>query len=212
MPFPRFEKLAPDRRERLLEEAAREFAAHGFAGASINRILEQARISKGAAYYYIADKADLFAATIQYCSDQITLIDDTLDPATLTATTYWPTFARLRREPLLRSYERPWLFGALKTVGQLDPGTLQEGPLSAYVARFQAYVLAVLRRGQALGVVRSDLPEDLTLAWLQALDRAGDDWLLARWSVLTPAEIAHVSDQTVAAMRRAIAPEGDTFA
>jgi AcrR family transcriptional regulator len=212
MPFPRFEKLEPERRERLLDAAAREFAAHSFAGASINRILEQAQVSKGVAYYYIADKADLFAATIQYCSDRIALLDETLDPASLTADSYWPTFARLRREPLTRAFDRPWLFGALKALGQIEPATLMDGPLASYVARFQIYVLAMLRRGLALGVIRDDLPEELLLTWLQALDRGSDDWLLARWSELTPEEVARRSDQTVEAMRRAVAPDGSDLA
>jgi AcrR family transcriptional regulator len=66
MPFARFERLDPEKRTRLLKAAAQEFAKHGFADASINRILDRAQMSKGAAYYYVADKADLFAATIQY--------------------------------------------------------------------------------------------------------------------------------------------------
>ncbi len=62
MPRPRFNKLAPEKRERIMEAAAKEFAAYGYEGASLNRILEQAEVSKGAAYYYFDDKADLFVS------------------------------------------------------------------------------------------------------------------------------------------------------
>jgi AcrR family transcriptional regulator len=206
MPFPRFEKLEQEKRERLLDAAAREFAARGYDDASINHILEVARFSKGKAYYYIADKADLFGATVAWCNEQIALIDETLDLTALTAETYWPTFARLRREPLLRSFERPWLFGALKAMERLDPATLQDGLLADDVTRFQSYVLGMLRRGQTLGVVRDDVPQDLLLVWLQALDRSGDDWLLGHWDTLTPDDISRLADQTSAAMRRAVAP------
>ncbi|UUZ81956.1 TetR/AcrR family transcriptional regulator [Paenibacillus sp. P26] len=48
LPFSRFEKLAREKRELLLDQAAREFAAHGFEQSSINRILEQSNMSKGA--------------------------------------------------------------------------------------------------------------------------------------------------------------------
>jgi hypothetical protein len=65
----------------------------------------------------------------------------------------------------------------------------------------------MLRRGQMLGVVRNDLPEDLLLAWLQALDRSGDDWLLGHWDTLTSDDIARLSDQVSAAMRRAVAQD-----
>jgi AcrR family transcriptional regulator len=58
MPFTRFEKLTQERRERVLDAAAQEFAAYGFEDSSINRILENANMSKGAAYYYFEDKAE----------------------------------------------------------------------------------------------------------------------------------------------------------
>jgi AcrR family transcriptional regulator len=206
MPFPRFDKLDPEKRTRLLETAAREFAAHGYVDASINRILVLAQMSKGAAYYYFADKADLFAATIAYCGERIDLIDDTLDPTLLTADTFWPTFARLHREPLLRSHARPWIFAALKAVERLSPVDLQTGPVADYAQRLLTYVMRVVERGQALSVIRDDLPAALLFAWLQAIDRASDDWLLAHWSEQTPDTLAHFSNETVEAMRRAVAP------
>jgi AcrR family transcriptional regulator len=206
MPFPRFENLPEERRTGLLEAAAREFAAHGYADASINRILAGAGMSKGVAYYYFADKADLFAATVAHCGARLRLIDDGLEPATLTAATFWPTFARLRREPLLRSYAHPWLFGALKAAGRLGPADLRAAPLAEYAHRLRSYITGMLRRGQSLGVVRADLPDDLLFAWLQALDRASDDWLLAHWAAQTPDTLAGLSDATVEAMRRAISP------
>ena len=43
MPRPRFDKLAVGKRERILEAAAKEFAAHGYDGASLNRILNDSR-------------------------------------------------------------------------------------------------------------------------------------------------------------------------
>ncbi|HKD75071.1 MAG TPA: TetR/AcrR family transcriptional regulator [Ktedonobacterales bacterium] len=207
MPFPRFEKLAPAKRVRLLEASAREFAAFGYAGASINRILEHAQMSKGAAYYYFADKADLFAATVKYCSERLGLIDEALDPTTLTAATFWPTFAALHLAPLLNSFDRPWLFGALKAAGRLDPADIQTGLLAEFAARLRGYVMGMIHQGQALGVIRADLPDELLFGWLQALDRAGDDWLLTQWQQLTPESLARYSDITVEAMRRAVAPD-----
>ena len=65
MPFARFGKLSPEKRERILEVAAQEFARHGYEDACINRILEQAEMSKGAAYYYFEDKVDLFCTVVE---------------------------------------------------------------------------------------------------------------------------------------------------
>ena len=208
MPHPRFYKLAEAKRLQILEVAAQEFAAAGFADASLNRILERAAMSKGAAYYYFEDKADLFVTVIGYCSEQLHLIAEEVDPAQLDAATFWPTFAELHRQPLLRSYAQPWLFGALKAAGRLPRELRERGPLAAFAARLTAYTLNLLHHGQSLGIIRTDLADELLFAWIEGLDSASDDWLLSHWKELDLAAIAHISDMTVEAMRRAIAPTG----
>jgi AcrR family transcriptional regulator len=60
MPYPRFNKLPVEKRTKLLDSAAQEFAKYGFDDASVNRILQEAHMSKGAAYYYFEGKVDLF--------------------------------------------------------------------------------------------------------------------------------------------------------
>ena len=204
MPFPRFSKLPIEKRERLMEAAAKEFAAYGFEDASVNRILETVQMSKGAAYYYFEDKVDLFFTVIQYCIERLEL-NLALDPATSTAETFWPSFAELRRQPLLNSFERPWLFAAVRSAERLSPAALQREPLATFARQVRTYVMSILKRGQELGVIRTDLPEELLFAWQQALDAASDHWLLAHWSELDRETIARLSDQTVDGMRRALA-------
>ena len=65
MPRPRFTRAAPALQESLLDAAAREFAEHGYDGASLNAILLAAGLSKGAFYYYFDDKTDLAAAVLE---------------------------------------------------------------------------------------------------------------------------------------------------
>ena len=211
MPFPRFSKLPLEKRERLMEAAAQEFAAYGFENASMNRILETVQMSKGAAYYYFEDKVDLFFTVIHYCIERSKL-DLALDPATLTAETFWPTFAELHRQPLLRSFEQPWLFAAVRAAEHLPPAALQREPLATFARQVRTWLMNIVKRGQELGVIRTDLPEQLIFAWIQALDDASDHWLLAHWSELDREAIAHISDQTVDGMCRALAvlPE-DSF-
>jgi AcrR family transcriptional regulator len=211
MPFPRFHKLPLEKRERLMELAAQEFALHGFDDASVNRILETLQMSKGAAYYYFEDKVDLFFTVIQYCIERLKVFSLELDPAALTAESFWPTFAELHRQPLLRSFEQPWLFAAVRAAEHLSPVALQREPLATFAGQVKTWVLSIVKRGQELGVIRTDMSEDLIFAWLEALDDASDHWLLAHWSHLDREAIAHVSDQTVDGMRRALAlvPEGN---
>jgi AcrR family transcriptional regulator len=208
MPFPRFHKLAPEKRERLLDVAAQEFARYGFEDASLNRILEGAQMSKGAAYYYFEDKVDLFFTVVQYCTERLKLIDLELDLAALTAETFWPTFAELHRQPLLRSFEQPWLFAAIRAAGRLSPSTLEREPLASLAKQIVNWVTTIVKRGQELGVIRTDLPDELIFAWLQALDDASDSWLVAHWGHLDHETMRGVSDQTVDAMRRTLDPIG----
>jgi len=206
MPFARFDKLSPEKRERILEVAAQEFARYGYEDASINRMLEQAQLSKGAAYYYFEDKVDLFCTVVEYCSERLRIIDQEVDIAALTMETFWPTLAELHRLPLLRSFEQPWLFAALRAASHLSPDALEREPLATLARQLRTWVMAIVKRGQAVDAIRTDLSDDLIFAWLQALDSASDHWLLAHWQHLDREAIADVSDQTVEAMRRAVAP------
>ncbi|MEV7189254.1 TetR family transcriptional regulator [Kitasatospora sp. NPDC093102] len=52
-------------KERILAAAATEFAAHGVAGARVDRIAAQAQANKRAIYDYFGDKNRLFAAVLE---------------------------------------------------------------------------------------------------------------------------------------------------
>jgi AcrR family transcriptional regulator len=51
-------------RQRLIEEASREFLVHGFAGANIDRIAEAAHVSKKTLYKWVVNKAELFTLVV----------------------------------------------------------------------------------------------------------------------------------------------------
>jgi AcrR family transcriptional regulator len=55
----------PDSRARLLAAAVEEFAAHGLAGASVDRIARKARLNKAMVYYHFASKDALYRETIR---------------------------------------------------------------------------------------------------------------------------------------------------
>ena len=206
MPFSRFEKMAPEKRERLLDTAAREFAIHGYADASINRILELAHMSKGATYYYFEDKVDLFCTVVRYAIDTLQVPHLEIDLATLSTENFWLTFAEMRRMPLLRAVERPWLFTVISVAAHLPPSIMEREPLASLALQIRTIVMRLIQRGQELGVIRTDLPADLLFSWLHALDHASDRWMMYHWEHLDRAAIARLSDQTSAAMRKTLAP------
>ncbi len=53
-------------RQRILAAALKEFSAHGFAGARVDRIARRARINKRMLYHYFGDKAGLFRAILRH--------------------------------------------------------------------------------------------------------------------------------------------------
>lgn len=59
----RFDRIATEKRESILNVALKEFARKGFKGANINTIAENAGISIGSMYSYFSSKEDLLLTT-----------------------------------------------------------------------------------------------------------------------------------------------------
>ncbi|MFH1914987.1 MAG: TetR/AcrR family transcriptional regulator [Pseudomonadota bacterium] len=55
-----FENLPDDKRERVLAEATREFAEHGYHQASVNRMVQRLGIAKGSLFKYFGSKQGIF--------------------------------------------------------------------------------------------------------------------------------------------------------
>ena len=73
----RLRQLPAQQRAAWLDIAEEEFRALGFEGASMNRILTRAALSKGQAYYYFADKGELYRAVIERAITELMLLDRT---------------------------------------------------------------------------------------------------------------------------------------
>lgn len=60
MPTKTFFNLSLDKQRRLIEAGEREFSRVDFSESSINRIIQDAKISRGSFYMYFTDKEDLY--------------------------------------------------------------------------------------------------------------------------------------------------------
>lgn len=65
MPLETFHKLAPEKQEKILAVAIREFSNQPYAAASVSAIVRDAGIAKGSLYQYFADKKDLYLHLLQ---------------------------------------------------------------------------------------------------------------------------------------------------
>ena len=123
-------------RRRLLEAATAEFAAHGIAGARVDRIAATAKANKAQLYAYYGNKEELFQAVFQ---EQINAI---MDAVPLTGKDL-PGYAVALYDDYLRhpELERLAMWARLERVptGELVPGDdAQEGKLAEIVAAQQA--------------------------------------------------------------------------
>jgi AcrR family transcriptional regulator len=205
MPRPRFDNLPADKRRRILEAAAYEFAEHGFKGASLNRIIETAGISKGAAYYYFDDKADVYA-TVLTEGWKIVLPADGLDLAALDRTTFWPTLRDRYQQMVAAAGQQPWLIA----VGKLFYGSAPSPALGRIVAdeitRVMAYVSDVIRHGQRVGAVRADVPAPLLVAVVGAALEAADRWSVEHAAELGPEGMDRLGTTLFDMIERFVAP------
>ena len=73
LPTSTFFNLRPEKQERLLTAAAREFAAQPFHEASINSMIRAAGIPRGSFYMYIRDKEELFQYLVRESTEPLLL-------------------------------------------------------------------------------------------------------------------------------------------
>jgi AcrR family transcriptional regulator len=186
VPRPRFDKLDPLRRRQILELAAGEFASHGYQHASLNHIIEALGLNKGVFYYYFDSKADLFASVMGMVWQ--TALPEAMDVERLERETFWPGMQCLLRDNHRRMREQPWLAGFLKVLVDAPGASGIDAVVAEQMSAARLWITRLLRRGQEVGAVRTDLPEDLLLDVLTRADQAADRWLLANWDRLTSEE------------------------
>ena len=201
MARPRFSNLDEGTRRKILETAATEFAANGFEGTSLNRLIEGLGISKGSFYYYFDDKADLFCTVVDY-TWQTMMPDRGLDLSALDSDSYWSVIEGVMRETHARVHDNPWLVG----MGRLfyNPPDVPDirAKLEEILAGAREWQAELIRRGQTIGVVRDDLPVDLLLALLVGADEAVDHWFVLNWNELDEDEIDRLFTEIFAILRR----------
>lgn len=70
----------PDTRQEILRAALKCFAHSGYAAASVQHIVDEAKVSKPSLYYYFKDKAELFEALVEQAhSERYRLTEEAAD-------------------------------------------------------------------------------------------------------------------------------------
>jgi AcrR family transcriptional regulator len=201
MARPRFRNLDRETRHRILETAAEEFAARGFEGTSLNRLIDRLGISKGSFYYYFDDKADLFTTVVDHAWATVLPVEG-LDLERFGADTFWSALQNLMREARARVREHPWLVGFTRLMYDPPESISVREALAEKFAEARQWQAGLIRRGQDVGAVRSDMPPELLQALLVGADEAGDRWFVDNWDRLEEAEIERLFEEVFAIFRR----------
>jgi AcrR family transcriptional regulator len=188
MPRPRFQRAPQEKREAVLDAAAKEFALHGYDDASVNRILLAAGFSKGAFYYYFDDKADLAIAVLEReAVRNLELLPDA--PSSASPEAFWADVERIATTSIARLRAAPHAnteaFLRLGTAISRHP-ELMERLSTSLVRDSMSKVTQMWQQGQDIGAVRTDIPlpklllliQDVKIALVRALlpqDRAPKD-------------------------------------
>ncbi|MBL9107569.1 MAG: TetR/AcrR family transcriptional regulator [Myxococcales bacterium] len=204
MPRPRFNTLEPERRRAILAAAAEEFVEAGIDGASYNRVIARTGSSKGAMYYYFDDKQDLLRTVLVDAVERAAVGIGGVG-AYADAAEFWAEILKLCERCLEFLRREPVLAGLAKRMLAAGSGAFAEA--LAEVARPIGEVTErLLRGGQAVGAVRSDVPIDLLVHLAMAVGEAVDRWLLAQWEGMSPQELARVPGHIVDLFKRLAAP------
>lgn len=191
MPRARFQKVDGQKREALLDAAAKELATHGYENASINRILEAAGFSKGSFYYYFEDKADLAATVIEgSVAASVALMSSLERPTERDA--WWAELERMNVERLKLIRADPIRGEAMLRVGSVMlnvPALMQR--LAPTLTHSRAEIMRFFQHAVEIGAVRSDIPLPVLMETMEAAKIA-----LARVR-LTP-DVRHTDEELIA--------------
>lgn len=213
----RYERMAPEIQRRILDAARTEFVAHGYEGASINRIIQDAGINKGSLYYYFEDKADLFVRVIQDVQESMIREVADLDVAAVVTNPpkdFWGYMESASLQKTAFAFAHP-------DITRLSSDFLRQASKPGAPARFTAFMqelrdqmLPLLQMGQAQGAVRTDLPLSMLMDLLMAVSEIMNAPILqdvTQFERMTPEEIRRYAEPQLDMMRRMLhVPKGET--
>ena len=163
-----FLNLPEDKRSRITEVAINEFAARGYAGASINRMIERLKIAKGSIFQYFGDKSGLFAYVFDVAMEMVKdYLRDVRD-----STADEDIFARLNRTlaagiAFVNAYPRIY---ALYLRIQFDQTTPFRDDILSSLRRYSlAYLRSLLQDARDRGELQDGLDIDQAAFLLDAV-------------------------------------------
>lgn len=168
VPTNTFYKLEEDKRQRILDAAAEEFAQHGFLQASMNRIVQKLGIAKGSIFQYFGTKEGLFRFVFDHAVNQVKKSLRQVREETSEA----DFFERIRRSLLtgIQFIDRhPHIYQLYLKIIFQENFPLRNEFLQQVRLFSGKYLKPLVKKGIDRGELRSDLDVNMTIFFLDAL-------------------------------------------
>lgn len=203
----RFDNLEEEKQEKILSEAGEEFAAKGYAEASLNAIIERAGISKGSLYYYFDNKEDLFGTAVEVAIAKLLDVVGGFDIEGLTAENFWEEIDRFTLRVVEYADRNRWYYQLGRTFYRVRDDSEAGGATAKFFEMSQSIIRRVIGRGQELGVVREDMPMDFMVEIVMAVGEAQDRWVLSKFDEMEREELEEEILREMNIYRRILEPE-----
>lgn len=194
--------MTPERRSALVAATVAEFASAGYDGASLNRIIRAAGMSKSSFYHFVGSKDELFDAVVRMLIADVTARWTPPVPSAFGGRAFWRRVDLLLEE-IAQLSETPEM-QHLGRIFYLRGEPEERGARAEMLAAVRSWVESVLQTGRDSGAVRTDLPLDLQADVVFAVLRAIDEWALAG-GVVRPERAAVAASAPGLVLRRLLA-------
>jgi AcrR family transcriptional regulator len=197
--------MDPERRRRLVEVAAAEFASTGYEATSLNRIIDACGMSKSSFYYVLSSKADLFEFVVRELLDIVAETISIPEPEEFAGRMFWPRLERFFADLVVVAQTHE----SFLTVGRMfySAGpSAATGTVGDTMAAVRTWVEELLLVGRASGSVIDDLPEALQVTLAFRVIQVFDEWTVAHYTEIPPGQLGALADAQFATIRRMLEP------
>ena len=162
MPLARYESIDESLKTRILDVSKEEFGAHGYEGASYNKIIQKIGISKGSMYYYFENKEDLFltcfldeARLAGMLSFEMNKLSEVVDHDV-----YWDSIKMISSQQWNDVLHHPLFMSLMRQLVSLGSDHPIFRKLNAECEGLSEYgeVMSLLEHGVQIGAIRDDVP------------------------------------------------------
>jgi len=161
------------RRSEILDAAQRLIYTRGYEQMTIQDILDQLQISKGAFYHYFESKQSLLEAMIEHVQDQMQeILLPIADDPTLT---FFEKFHRVNdRAVSWKNAQKAALLNLARTLYTDDNAIMRQKMIASATRRFGPLYAGIIRQGIQEGVLNVAFPEEIAEIIMSILPSMGE--------------------------------------